>query len=87
MANENTNIKRWYKENFPRDTMGNDLVDDLTFRELFEAMDNYEDVYKTLFGEDGYGDIVIRERVFEELAQVMQCSYEDVYNQWLRCRG
>ena len=46
----------------------------------FEVLDAYEDVYVYL----GEGiDSVIRERIFQELADIAEVDYEYIYDQWL----
>ena len=82
MYNEslNTFIKEWYLKTYPTDELGEELNGRATFYDLFEALDNYQDVYN-LFG---IGDTIIRERIFEKLAEIMECPYEEIYNQWLR---
>ena len=76
----NTFIKDWYIKTYPNDELGEELNSRATFYDLFEALDNYQDVYN-LFG---IGDNIIRERIFEKLAEIMECPYEEIYNQWLR---
>lgn len=77
------NIKQWYLDSFPEDELGQTLRDDITFEGLFEALDNYQDVYVFLFGDPMGGDSVIRERIFEALAEIIEVPYEEVYDQWL----
>lgn len=79
--NENTNIKGWYKSTFPTDELGDEIKSDLTFYDLFRAMDNYNCVYETLEVHDS----IVRERVFEGLAIVMGVNYQYIYEQWLQC--
>lgn len=75
----NTKIKDWYVATYPTDELGQKLTENKTFYDLFEALDFHQDVYK-LFGVD---DSLIRERLFEKLAELMECDYEYIYNQWL----
>ncbi len=79
-----TNIKKWYRSNYPSDQLGKQIDTAITFEELFEAMDNYKNVYEVL-GDDI--DSVIRERVFIKLAEIMGVEYDYVYDQWLKCKG
>jgi hypothetical protein len=76
-------IKTWYLENYENDELGNDLLENVSFEDLFNALDSYEDVYETLFGDEMSGDSLIRERIFSQLAIIMQVDYDYVYNQWL----
>lgn len=81
--NELTNIKDWYLNEFPDDELGNELNDEATFLGLFETLDARKNVYTYLFGDPMGGDSLIRERVFEKLAEIMEVPYEEVYEQWL----
>ena len=74
------NIKSWYMSQYPTDEVGKTLNDDVTFQDLFDCLDNYKDVYELLGGD---ADSIIRERVFEKLAELTDYTYEDIYNQWL----
>ena len=76
----NTFIKDWYIKTYPTDEVGEELNSRATFYDLFEALENYQDVYN-LFGIE---DSIVRERIFEKLAEIMECPYEEIYNQWLR---
>lgn len=76
---EKTKIKDWYTAAFPTDDLGTELSN-ATFYDLFEALDNYRDVYELL----GVGDSIIRERVFAELAKVMEVNYNYIYEQWMK---
>ena len=74
-----TEIKKWYMENYPTDELGQEIKDNLTFDDVFKALNNYEDVYDTL----GVGDSIIRERVFSELARLLNKDYDYIYDLWL----
>ena len=76
---EKTKIRHWYTTTYPEDDLGKQLSD-ATFYDLFETLDNYQDVYELL----GVGDSIIRERVFEELSKIMEVDYDYVYEQWLK---
>ena len=76
---ERTYIKAWYLEEYPTDNLGKELHQGTTFEGLFMDMDNYLDVYKTI----GVADSLVRERVFTKLAEIMDVTYDYVYNQWL----
>jgi hypothetical protein len=74
------NIKKWYLENYSDDILANEIDENATFNGLFETLDNYENVYKYL-GNDI--DSIIRERVFEKLAEMLEMPYDYIYDQWL----
>lgn len=78
---EDTLVKEWYQEMYPTDDLGERINDDITFYDVFECLDNYGNIYDFL----GVGDSVVRERVFNELAQIMGVDYDYIYEQWLRC--
>ena len=76
-----TKIKEWYMKEYPTDELlGAEIDDDVTFEDLFEALENYKDVYKTL----GVEDSIVRERVFDKLAIVMNVDYGYIHEQWLK---
>ena len=81
VTNMNTKIKDWYVKTYPQDELGEQLNPDKTFDNLFEALDFHnEDIYELL----GNGiDSIIRERVFQRLAEILDCDYDEVYQQWL----
>jgi hypothetical protein len=71
-------LKTYYLEQYPTDDLGIEIDADATFEGLFETLDRYRDVYEYI----GVYDSVIRERLFNRLAEVMEVPYEEVYNQW-----
>lgn len=73
-----TKIKEWYIKEYPTDELGVEIDDDVTFEDLFESLD--KNVYETL----GVGDSIVRERVFDKLAKVMNVDYDYIYKQWLK---
>lgn len=72
-------IREWYMSNYPTDELGKDIQHEVTFYDLFECMDNYKDVYELL----GVDDSIVRERVFSKLAEIMEVSYDYIYDQWM----
>lgn len=85
MINEYSRIKEWYLKEYSSDSLGNQLLDGTTFYDLFYALDRKKDIYITLFGNEELGDSLIRERVFEKLAEIMGVDYKYIYEQWLFC--
>jgi hypothetical protein len=71
------NIKKWYLDTY-KDELGLEINDNCNFND----MDHYEvrHIYEYL-GENV--DSIIRERVFQKLAELLNYSYEDIYNIWL----
>lgn len=72
-------IKTWYNTTY-NDDLGQEIKDDVTFYGLFETLDRHNDVYEYL-GENI--DSIVRERVFEKLAEIMEVDYNYIYEQWL----
>lgn len=75
-----TYIKDWYKKAYPDDEMGEELKDNITFYDLFDALDNYKDVYEFADIEDS----LVRERLFQKLSEIMEFDYNVIFDQWLR---
>ena len=77
--NENTKLKEWYTTNYPSDELGAEINPDSTFQNLFDALDQYRDVYEVI----GVGDSLVRERLFESLAEITGYDYQIIYEQWM----
>ena len=75
-----TKIKEWYLENYSSDEEGEFLNEDVTFYDMFQCLDRRKDIYECIDVDDS----LIRERLFEGLAQVMECDYSYIYDQWLQ---
>jgi len=72
-------IREYYVENFPSDDLGLELNETPTFPGLLNQLIVGGDVYRYI----GVSDSVIRERLFEKLADTLNVSYDYVYNLWL----
>jgi len=72
-------VRDWYVIRWPSDDLGLEINGGLTFQGLFEGLQVGCDVYTLL----GVVDSLIRERVFDALATMMECPYNHVYYQWL----
>ena len=79
MINENSKVKEWYLKEYSTDDLGEEIKDDITFYDIFYALDNYKDIYEVI----GVGDSIISERIFGKLAEIMEVDYNYIYNQWL----
>ena len=75
----NPNIREYYLEAFPSDELGAEINPEATFEGLEKVLDNYEDVYEYI----GVGDSIVRERVFDKLAQILGVEYDVIYSQWI----
>lgn len=73
------NIREYYVSTYPTDELGMDINPSATFDGLFSTLDRGGDVY----GYFGVGDSIIRERLFERLAQIAEVPYDYIYQQWV----
>lgn len=75
-----TQVLTWYKETYPEDKWSiSQMNSNVTFWDVFYCLKQGFDFY-TLLGEV---DSLTRERVFEELANLMGVDYDYIYNRWL----
>lgn len=72
-------IREYYLKTFPSDTMGTDLNESPTFSGLLNQLIISGDVYQYI----GVSDSLVRERLFDRLAQELEVDYNYVYNLWL----
>ena len=73
-------IKEFYLKTYPTDEMGVELNENATFAGLLNTLYEGGEVYDYL----GVGDSLIRERLFEELANQINKPYDYVYDLWLK---
>lgn len=73
------NIKQFYLENYPSDDLGVDINPNASFAGLLNQLIVDGDVYEYI----GVGDSLIRERLFEGLANEIGTSYDYVYDLWM----
>jgi len=73
-------IKDFYTETYPTDDLGEQLNDDVTFKDLWNGLHGNKNVYDIM----GVGDSVIRERLFEELSEITGVDYKYIYDLWLK---
>lgn len=74
-----TLVHDWYRLAYPHDEWAIDnLNKGITFQNVYECLEVGYDIYALL----GAGDSIVRERVFDALATLMDVSYEIVYYQW-----
>jgi len=72
-------LKTFYLEQYPTDDLGIEIDANATFEGLFETLDKHSDVYEYI----GLGDSLIRQRIFEKLAEIYGLTYDDVYTNWI----
>lgn len=70
------NVKEWYKKEYPTDELGDEIDEKVTFVDIEKKP---ADVYEIL----GVKDSVVRERVFDKLAKLLNVDYETIYDRWL----
>jgi antirestriction protein len=75
----NTRMRTWYMKTFPQDERGQYIDLYNTFADLWNALQNKQNVYDVI----GEYDSLIRERLFDKLSQIKGVKYMDVYNLWL----
>ena len=73
-------IKEFYLNTYPTDELGIELNETQTFAGLLNQLIVGGDVYRYI----GVGDSIIRERLFERLAEELEVSYDYVYDLWLK---
>ena len=69
------NIKAYYTSQFPTDELGQEINPNATFVGL---IGNIGDAYNYV----GVVDSLVRERLFERIAEIMECTYDEVYQLW-----
>lgn len=72
-------IREFYLENYPTDDLGFELNETPTFAGLLNQLIVGGDVYRYI----GVADSIIRERLFERLAEELEVGYDYVYDLWL----
>lgn len=73
-----TNISKWYNENFDEVKIN----EDITFNDLFDTLDNKESVYD-LLGIDNETGYKVVKNCLVKLAELINSPYDYVYEQWI----
>ena len=73
------NIREYYLENFPADELGIEINENATLEGLYAVLTIGGDVYQYL----GVSDSLMRERVFQQLSELTNIPYDDIYHLWL----
>ena len=76
----NSSVKEWYLNSFDVDNLGSEISENVTFGDVMKCLEEHNDFYECI----GVGDSVIRERVFEKLAEILNVEPLTVYYQWLK---
>lgn len=66
-----TNIKQWYKENYSSDDLGEEIREDITFFDLFKAIDRHFLPHQIL----NVFDSVLEDRILDGLDEMLQQPY------------
>ena len=82
IINGKSRVRSWYIWRYPTDELGEDINWSITFYDVFECLKLGGNVYRLLGVEDSI-DSIVRERVFEQLSELMHCEYDYIYQQWL----
>jgi hypothetical protein len=72
------NIKEYYTTTFPTDELGAELNETATFLGLYGTLCLKKEVYDYI----EVTDSLVRERLFERLAEMYGLTYDDVYELW-----
>jgi len=73
----NNSVKAYYADSFGKDEL-NSEIKEVTFLDLYRALKNKQDVYDLI----GVRDSVVRERLFAELARILNQPIAYVNNIW-----
>lgn len=79
ISGADASIREWYISAYPDDEAGQGIDKNLTFEEVYHALNMNDDINDTI----GVGDSVIRERIFQELSYIYRVSYDDIYDKWI----
>lgn len=69
----------WYVYKYPHDSLGKDVNKGISFNQLYILMQYGVPVYELI----GVGDSIVRERIFQKLAEIYHVPYDHIYNMWL----
>jgi len=72
-------IKDFYLNTYPTDELGTEINENAHFAGLLNVLYTNGDVYEYI----GVDDSIVRERLFSELADSLEVSYDYIYNLWL----
>ena len=73
------NIREFYLKSYPLDELGFDINESATFVGLLHAIHTEQNVYEYI----GVHDSIIRESIFEELANILGVNYGYVFDLWM----
>jgi hypothetical protein len=73
-------IREYYLTKYPTDELGVELNETPTFAGLLNQLIVGGDVYRYI----GVADSIVRERLFERLAEELNVKYDYVYDLWIK---
>lgn len=73
----NNRVKDWYIQAFPNDQLGEEINNEVTFKQLYEMLLVGEEIYNHTAN-----DSVVRKRIFKKLAEVYNTTLETIYDHW-----
>ena len=71
-------IRDYYTETFPDDDLGPELLN-ISFNDLLVELVRRRDIYDVIH----VGDSLVRERLFDKLANILQVPYIFIYDIWM----
>ena len=74
-------VREWYTGKYPDDELGKSINENVTMWDIVGLLNT--GLGGRLYDELHAGDSVIRERLFERIAEIVHCDYDTVYNTWL----
>lgn len=77
----NKSLRNWYIENYREDELGQDIRPGVTFKSLLKAL--RQGYGSMIYDFIGVGDSIIRERLFQHLADLLHVDYDVIYDIWL----
>ena len=78
-TNLKSEIQQWYLDTYSDDELGWEIDPYATFEDLLDALDDGKDIYNMCAD-----DSVVRERVFEKLAEILKVDYDVIYDKWMK---
>jgi len=72
-------IRKFYMEYYPTDEMGYDISSDATWIGFLNCINTGKDIYEYI----GVYDSMVRERLFDGIANLIGVPYSEIYYKWL----
>jgi len=75
----NENVQKWFLDSYPADECGCYINPNITFKDILKALNTGKDVYEVI----GFGDSLVRELIFTRLSDILNVTYDKIYEMWL----